>query len=66
MELINVVFRQGFEHKYAYDYETLEFLLHRYGFSNVQQQKFGESWMEELSIDWERRASESLYVEAMK
>ena len=66
MELINVVFRQGFEHKYAYDYETLEFLLHRYGFSNVQQRKVGESLMEELCIDWERRASESLYVEAMK
>ncbi len=66
MELLNVLFRQGCEHKYAYDYKTLEFLLHRYGFSYVQQQKFGESLMEELCIDWAVRASESLYVEAMK
>ncbi len=66
MELLNVVFRQGWEHKYAYDYQTLEFLLHRYGFSFVQQQRFGESLMKELCIDWPDRASESLYVDASK
>jgi hypothetical protein len=66
MELINFVFRQQYEHKYAYDYETLEFILYKYGFSKVQRQAFGKSLMDELSIDQQIRASESLYVEAIK
>lgn len=66
MELINVVFRQGYEHKYACDYATLEFLLYRYGFSTVQRQEFGKSFMNELLLDQPRRSSESLYVEAVK
>ena len=35
LELINHVFRQGFHHKYAYDYVIMEFLLYKYGFSKV-------------------------------
>lgn len=66
MELINVLFRQGHEHKYAYDFATLEFLLYRYGFSEVHQQEFGMSVMEGLALDRISRASESLYVDAVK
>jgi predicted SAM-dependent methyltransferase len=66
IELINQVFRQGHAHKYAYDYETLEFLLRRYGFSQVQRCEFGQSQLSEFAIDQPRRASESLYVEAVK
>ena len=66
MELINVVFRQWFEHKFAYDHETLEFLLRPRGFSIVKRQEFGRSMMEELCIDSPERGSESLYVEAVK
>jgi len=66
MELINVLFRQGHEHKYAYDFETLEFLLRRYGFAKALKQEFGKSLMPELGIDQLARASESLYVEAVK
>ena len=66
MELLNVVFRQYFEHKFAYDFETLEFVLRRYGFSQVEHQKFGRSVLPELAIDNPSRASESLYVEAVK
>jgi hypothetical protein len=66
MELINVVFRQYYEHKFIFDYETLEFLLQRYGFSSVCRQSFGESLLEELEIDKPERATESLYVEAVK
>lgn len=66
MELINVVFRQGSQHKYAYDFATLEFLLRRYGFSEVLRQEFGKSLLPELAIDQPCRASESLYVEARK
>ncbi len=55
MEVINEIFRQGFEHKYAYDYATLEFILSQAGFSTVQHQDFGKSFMEELCIDYELR-----------
>ena len=66
MELINMLFRQGHEHKYAYDHETLEFVLKRYGFSEVVRQEFSRSLMAELALDQASRASESLYVEARK
>lgn len=66
MELINVLFRQGFEHKFLYDYETLSLLLEDAGFSQVNRRSFGESALDELKIDKSERASESLYVEAVK
>jgi predicted SAM-dependent methyltransferase len=66
MELVNVIFRQGHQHKYAYDFETLHFLLHRYGFSEVVLQEYGTSLMPELRLDQASRASESIYVDAKK
>lgn len=66
MELINEVFRQNGEHKYAYDFETLSSLLYKHGFSSVFKQEFGKSLMPELCIDARMRANESLYVEAVK
>jgi predicted SAM-dependent methyltransferase len=66
MEVLNAVFRQYFEHKFAYDFPTLEFLLRRYGFGEVWNQSFGRSMLPELAIDSPDRASESLYVEAVK
>lgn len=66
MELINVVFRQWEEHKFAYDFETLAFILGRARFRNIRRQNFGQSIAPEICLDLERRASESLYVEAMK
>lgn len=66
MELINMILRQGHHHKYAYDLETLAFVLRRYGFAHVVRQQFGHSLLPELAIDWTERASESLYVEAVK
>jgi predicted SAM-dependent methyltransferase len=66
MELVNVVFRQYFEHKFAWDFETMEFVLRRFGFSTVYRQSFGQSVEEGLAIDMSERASESLYVEGVK
>ena len=66
MELINMLFRQGFEHKYGYDFETLSFVLKKYGFDEVIHQTYGKSKMPELNLDQEQRASESLYIEAVK
>jgi predicted SAM-dependent methyltransferase len=66
MELINVVFRQSQEHKFAYDFETLALILRRNGFEDIRKQEFGKSMIPDMCIDLDVRASESLYVEAVK
>ncbi|CAN5399792.1 hypothetical protein BH23BAC1_BH23BAC1_21180 [soil metagenome] len=66
MELLNIIFRQGIEHKYAYDYENMEYVLNRFGFSKVFRQKFNQSQLSELALDSPERGTESLYVEVVK
>lgn len=66
MELINFVSRQGQQHKFGYDFATMEFLMRKCGFTEITKQEFGKSQMPELCIDKEIRATESLYVEAVK
>ena len=66
MEAVNMIFRQGTEHKFAYDAETLVALLRRCGFSHVEHQTFLRSVMPEVCLDQPMRASESLYVEGQK
>jgi predicted SAM-dependent methyltransferase len=66
MELVDQVCRQGYQHKFSYDYSTVEFLLNRFGYAEINRQTFASSRMPELAIDQEWRASESLYVEAVK
>jgi predicted SAM-dependent methyltransferase len=66
MELINAVFRQGNQHKYAYDLETIQLVLTHCGFARVTQRTFGESGIPELALDQQVRSHESLYVEAVK
>jgi predicted SAM-dependent methyltransferase len=66
MELINMLFRQGIEHKYAYDYEAMEYVLKRFGFKNICRQSYGNSLNPALAIDSPERRTESLYVEAVK
>jgi predicted SAM-dependent methyltransferase len=66
MELVNAVFRQGSEHKFAYDAETLMLDLRTAGFSQVAKQEFGKSFSQNALLDSPERASESLYVEGLK
>lgn len=66
MELINAVFRQDTEHKFAYDAETLIMDLKSAGFSQVVQQEFGRSLLQDPPPDTPARRTESLYVEAAK
>jgi predicted SAM-dependent methyltransferase len=66
MEFINAVFRQNGEHKYAYDAETLIYLLRRVGFATVSQTSFGISSDAHMAPDTLERRSDSLYVEAVK
>jgi len=66
MELINAVFRQGGEHKYAYDGETLMRSLREAGFAKVERASFGVSVDPAMAPDTPERLTESLYVEASK
>jgi predicted SAM-dependent methyltransferase len=66
MQLINAVFRQGTEHKYAYDEETLVLILREAGFSRILRQQFAISIDEQMAPDNEARRTESIYVEAIK
>jgi predicted SAM-dependent methyltransferase len=66
MELVNAVFRQAHQHKYAYDFETLAATLSRAGFSQIERSRFGESRVAEACLDHPARRSESLYVEAVR
>jgi len=66
MQLINAVFRQNYEHKYAYDEETLLLTLREAGFSRVVPQSFSISLDPHMAPDSEARRAESLYVEAVK
>lgn len=66
MQFINFMFRQNYEHKYAYDEETLVELLRDAGFPKVVRQNFGISVDPEMASDRKDRSGESLYVEAIK
>ena len=60
MHYINFFFRQGREHKYAYDFETLARVLTEAGFTDVKRRDF------QPDIDSEHRRDGTLYVDAFK
>ena len=66
IELVNTVFRQGYQHKWIYDFENLKWLLESAGFTHVKREAIGHSRNPDLAIGREDRAHESLYVEATK
>ncbi|HVW15753.1 MAG TPA: methyltransferase domain-containing protein [Mucilaginibacter sp.] len=66
MQLINEVFRQSGEHKYAWDFETMKLVMNEAGFTNVYKMEYGKSHDPVLQIDQLVRKPESLYVEAIK
>ena len=65
MEVINTHFRQGGQHRFSYDFETLRLLLQRSGFREIQERSYQDSRLEELAIDAPWHQTESLYVEAI-
>jgi predicted SAM-dependent methyltransferase len=66
MHIINHVFHQGGEHLFGYDFDTLELLLKKAGFSFVERCRFGESRDPRLAIDLDVHKAYSLYVDAVK
>jgi predicted SAM-dependent methyltransferase len=65
MELINVVFRQGHEHHFAYDEETLCQLFEHYGFA-ASARGFNDSDIPGFASDTPSRRAYSLYVEGVR
>jgi len=65
MYSINRIFRDN-GHKFIYDFQTLKLLLSKAGFSNVQKKQYKQGNDSKLLIDWDYRARESFYVEAIK
>lgn len=60
LDHINYHFRQGNEHKYAYDFETLKRILELIGFTSVSRRDYDDQ------IDSEDRKIGTLYVNARK
>jgi predicted SAM-dependent methyltransferase len=67
MEVVNLYFRQRYEHQFLYDWATMEKMLLRAGFERVCRSAFGQGLhcqpivLDDGKYDWE-----SLYVEALK
>lgn len=60
MECVNYSFRQGREHRFAYDFETLKNALESVGFVDVKRREF------DPGLDSKLREYSTLYVEAVK
>jgi predicted SAM-dependent methyltransferase len=60
MHQVNYLFRQGHEHKYAYDEETLALILDRTGFVQIKRRDF------DPALDSESRRIGTLYMGARK
>ena len=63
---MNAIFRPGYEHRYAYDAETLLLVIREAGFADGVVQQFGVSIDPKMAPDNNERGTESLYVEAVK
>lgn len=66
MDVINHVFHQWHEHRWGYDFETLEHRLKTSGFSRIVRLDFNRSLLPELARDRDVHAPYSLYVDAVK
>jgi hypothetical protein len=60
MHLVNYSFRQGSEHKYAYDFETLARVLTEAGIIKVRRREF------DPDLDSVDRRDGTLYVDGCK
>jgi len=66
MDVINHVFHQWHEHRWAYDFETLEHRLQAAGFVRIERAAIQRSRDPKLAQDRDVHAPYSLYVEAIR
>jgi predicted SAM-dependent methyltransferase len=66
MDIVNHVFHQWHEHRWAYDFETLAHRLRAAGFARIDRVAYQSSRDPKLGQDRDVHAAYSLYVEATK
>jgi predicted SAM-dependent methyltransferase len=66
MDVINHIFHQWGEHRWAYDFETLALRLRTAGFGTIEQVGYQRSLLPSLAKDRDVHAPYSLYVDAVK
>jgi predicted SAM-dependent methyltransferase len=66
MDILNYTFRQSGEHKYGYDFRTLQGILQKAGFKVIQKMSWGNSLDPMLKDDQENHKGYSLYVDCVK
>jgi predicted SAM-dependent methyltransferase len=66
MDVINHIFHQWGEHRWAYDFETLSLRLRTAGFGAIEQVGYQRSLLPALAQDRDLHAPYSLYVDAVK
>jgi len=66
MDVINHIFHQWGEHRWAYDFETLALRLRSAGFGTIEQVGYQRSLLPALAQDRDVHAPYSLYVDAVK
>ena len=66
MDVINHIFHQWGEHRWAYDFETLSLRLRTAGFVAIEQVSYQRSRLPALAQDRDVHAPYSLYVDAVK
>lgn len=66
MGILNHTFRQNGEHKYGYDFETIQKTVLSSGFKNIQKMSWGQSVDPLLQDDLENHKAYSLYVDCVK
>jgi predicted SAM-dependent methyltransferase len=66
MDVVNHTFHQWHEHRWGYDFETLEHRLKQAGFSKVERMEYQRSLDDELAADRHEHAPYSLYVDAVR
>lgn len=64
--ILNHIFRQDGEHKYAYDWEAMQFILAQHGFKQITRQEYRQSLDDQLIDDQFNHSNHSLYVDSVK
>jgi len=66
MDVVNHLFHQWGEHKWAFDFETLALRLREAGFTTIAKSVYQCSLLPPLAQDRDVHAPYSLYVDAVK
>lgn len=65
MMAVNRIFR-GYDHRFAWDFDTFEALLRHVGFSEIREVPFRQGGDPVLLVDSETRRPQSLYIECKR